>query len=71
MYKYINIHSRLSTDTSVELANRQSLTYVHYLIKSIRTSLCNSKLKPRCHYDRTYRYKGGRKLCVAHYQENG
>jgi hypothetical protein len=32
-------------------------TYIHYLIKTIRTSLCSSKLKPTCHYDRNYRYK--------------
>jgi hypothetical protein len=41
----------------------QALVYIkqpdnlHYLIKSIRTTLCSSKLKPRCHYDRTYQYK--------------
>jgi transposase len=29
----------------------------YYLIKSIRTSFCSSKLNPRCHCDRTYRYK--------------
>jgi hypothetical protein len=28
----------------------------YYLIKSIRKSLCNCKLKPRCHYGRTYQY---------------
>jgi hypothetical protein len=32
-------------------------THIHYLIKSIWTSICSSKLTPRCHYDRTYRYK--------------
>jgi hypothetical protein len=26
-------------------------------MKSTRTSLCSNKLKPRCHYDRTYWYK--------------
>jgi transposase len=31
--------------------------YIYYVIKSIRTSLCGSRLKPRRHYDRTYRYK--------------
>jgi hypothetical protein len=30
---------------------------INYLIERIRTSLCSSKLKPRCHYDRTYWYK--------------
>jgi transposase len=30
---------------------------VHYLIKSIRTTLCSSKLKPTCHYDHTYQYR--------------
>jgi hypothetical protein len=30
---------------------------IHYLIKIIRTSLYSSKLKPRCHYDCTYRYR--------------
>jgi hypothetical protein len=30
---------------------------IHYLIRSIRTSLCSSKLKPRCHYDCNDRYK--------------
>jgi hypothetical protein len=30
---------------------------IHHLIKSIQTSLCSSKLKPRCHYDQTYWYK--------------
>jgi hypothetical protein len=30
---------------------------MHYLIKSIQTLLCSSKLMPRCHYDDTYRYK--------------
>jgi hypothetical protein len=39
---------------------------VHYLIKSIRTSLCSSKLKPRCHYDRTYQYKRRQKaVCCS------
>jgi hypothetical protein len=32
------------------------VVYIHNLI-SIRTSLCSSKLKPRYHSDRTYRYK--------------
>jgi hypothetical protein len=27
---------------------------VHYLIESIRTSLCSSKLKPRCYYNHNY-----------------
>jgi hypothetical protein len=37
-----------------------------YLIKSIRTTLCNRKLKPRCHYDRTYRYKRRQKaVCCS------
>jgi hypothetical protein len=39
---------------------------IHYLIESIRTSLCSSKLKPRCHYDRTYWYKRGQKaVCCS------
>jgi transposase len=40
--------------------------YVHYLIKNIRTSLCSSKLKPRCYYDRNYRYKRRQKaVCCS------
>jgi hypothetical protein len=40
--------------------------YVHYLIKSIRTSLRSSKLKPRCHYDLTYQYKRRQKaVCCS------
>jgi hypothetical protein len=35
---------------------------IHYLIKSIQTSLCSSKLKPRCHYDRTYWCKKRQKV---------
>jgi hypothetical protein len=39
---------------------------LHYLIKSIRTSLCSSKLKPRCHYDRIYQYKRRQKaVCCS------
>jgi hypothetical protein len=30
------------------------LRRIHYLIKSIWTSLCSSKLKPKCYYNRTY-----------------
>jgi hypothetical protein len=37
-----------------------------YLIKSIWTSICSSKLKPRCHYDRTYQYKRRQKaVCCS------
>jgi transposase len=39
---------------------------MHYLIKSMRTSICSSKLKPRCHYDHTYRYKRRQKaVCCS------
>jgi hypothetical protein len=39
---------------------------MHYLIKSIRTHLCSNKLKPRCHYDRTYRHKRKQKtVCCS------
>jgi hypothetical protein len=42
------------------------ILHIHYLIKSIRTSLCSSKLKPRCHYDRTYLYKRRQKaVCCS------
>jgi hypothetical protein len=30
---------------------------IHYLIRSIQTSLHSSNLKPRCQYDRTYWYE--------------
>jgi hypothetical protein len=37
---------------------KEETYYIHiYPIRSIRTFLCGSKLKPRCHGDRTYRYK--------------
>jgi hypothetical protein len=40
--------------------------YIHYLIISIRTFLSRSKLKPRCHYDRTYLYKRTQKaVCCS------
>jgi transposase len=45
--------------------------YIHYLIKSIRTSLCSSKLKPTCHYDYdctcryTRRQKAGKAVCCS------
>jgi transposase len=40
--------------------------YIHYLIKSVRTSLYSSKLKPRCRYDHTYRYKRRQKtVCCS------
>jgi transposase len=40
--------------------------HIHYLIKSIRTSLCNSKLKPRCHYYCIYQYRRRQKaLCCS------
>jgi hypothetical protein len=42
------------------------LLNIHYLIKSIRTSLCSSKLKSACHYDRTYQYKRRQKaVCCS------
>jgi hypothetical protein len=41
-------------------------THTHNLIKSIQTSLCSSKLKPRCQYDRTYQYKRRQKsVCCS------
>jgi transposase len=40
-----------------DLSSSVHIFHIHYLIKSIRTSLCSSKLKPRCHYDCTYQYK--------------
>jgi hypothetical protein len=40
--------------------------YMHYLIKSIQTSLCSNKLKPRCHYDHSYLYKRRQKaVCCS------
>jgi hypothetical protein len=37
-----------------------------HLTYTIRTSLCSSKLKPRCHYNRTYRYKRRQKaVCCS------
>jgi transposase len=39
---------------------------IHSLIKSIRISLCSSKLKRRCHYNRTYQYKRRQKaVCFS------
>jgi hypothetical protein len=39
---------------------------LHYLIKSTWTSLCSSKVKLRCHYDRTYQCKRRQKaVCCA------
>jgi hypothetical protein len=39
---------------------------VRCLIKSIRTSLCSSKLKPRCQYNCTYWYKRRQKtVCCS------
>jgi hypothetical protein len=40
--------------------------YIHYLIGSIWTYLCSSKLKPRCHYERTYQYERRQKaVCCS------
>jgi hypothetical protein len=40
---------------------------MHYRIKSIRTALCSSKLKPRCYYDHNYKYKRRQKaVCCLH-----
>jgi hypothetical protein len=39
---------------------------IHYLIKSTQISMCSSKLKPRCNYDHTYRYKRSQKsVCCS------
>jgi hypothetical protein len=41
-------------------------TNIHYLIEYIPTSLCSSKLKPRCHYDHTFWYERRQKvLCCS------
>jgi hypothetical protein len=50
---------------NLRIYERKMLRKIHYLIKSIRTALCSSKLKPRCHYDRTYRYKMRQKVPAA------
>jgi hypothetical protein len=43
-----------------------STSHTHYLIKSIQTSLCSSKLKPRCHYSHIYRCKSRQKaVCCS------
>jgi hypothetical protein len=42
------------------------LNLIHYLIKSIWTSLCSRKLKPGYHYDCTYWYKRRQKaVCCS------
>jgi hypothetical protein len=52
-----------NTDLTYEPQNRLK---IHYLIKTIQTSLCSSKLKSRCHYDRTYWYKRRQKaVCCS------
>jgi hypothetical protein len=48
----------------IEAINYHS--FILYLIRSIQTSLCSSKLKPRCHYDCTYWYKRRQKaVCCS------
>jgi hypothetical protein len=43
-----------------------SQTQIHYLIKSIQTFLCSSKLKLRCSYSRIYQYKRRQKaVCCS------
>jgi hypothetical protein len=66
---YIILCSKLYSHISIfkQFGDRSRFWFkVHYLIKSIRTSLCNSKLKPRCHYDRAYWYKRRQKaVCCS------
>jgi hypothetical protein len=53
--RFMNLHIEHGI-TVIRYNTILSKMSVHYLIKSIRTSLY-SKLKPRCHYDCTYWYK--------------